>query len=52
MSFGNRLAILSVKAIMAQLLQIKLIGAEMNMNFSMILISQAEEIEQMFKHGG
>ncbi len=37
---------------MAQLLQIKLIGAEMNMNFSMSLISQAEEIELMFKHGG
>jgi len=52
MDFGNRFVILSVKSIMAHLLQIKLIGVEINMNFSMSLTFQAEEIEEMFKHGG
>ncbi len=52
MDLGNRLVILSVKSILAHLLQIKLTGVEIHMNFSMSLIFQAEEIEEMFKHGG
>jgi len=52
MDFGNRLVIFSVKPILAHLLQIKLTGVEIYMNFSMSLTFQAEEIEEMLKHGG
>jgi hypothetical protein len=52
MGFGNHFVILSVKSIMAHLLQIKLVGVEIHMNFSMSLTFQAEEIEEMFKLGG
>lgn len=52
MSFGNRLDILSVKAIMAHLLQINFLEIEMYRNLCMSLTFQAEKVEKMFNLGG